>query len=57
MSLKNELDEKLKSSNNSIENTANDAKTFWVGYNQAIQDLLNRFFPELLNQSANNIKE
>lgn len=53
MSLKNELDEKLTASNKSLQNTANDAKAFWVGYNQAIQDLLSRFFPAHQNDQLN----
>lgn len=41
-----ELNKSIQSSAHNIDNTSNEAKTYWVGYNQALQDIRNRFYPE-----------
>lgn len=47
MSLERELKEGIKTSSKAIAKTDDNARTFWVGYNQAMVDIRNRFFPEL----------
>jgi signal recognition particle GTPase len=41
--LKAELDRMRKMSTKAIDNTADEARTFWVGFDQAVQNLQQRF--------------
>lgn len=42
---------KIKDTKVNINNTGNEAKSFWVGYNQALTDIKDNFLkPNTLNQ-------